>query len=86
MRGAADSPETDKTSHPAIINWPHLTGINPGPLITAEEMLIIRQEAFSFCCSYLHGLEEEEKKKKRGTILNLDVLIAAFHFGNEHLM
>lgn len=77
-RGAADLPETHKTSHRAIINWPHLTGINPEPLITAEKMIIVLQEAVFATCMDWMG------KKEHGTIFNLDVLIAAFQFGNEH--
>lgn len=37
----------NRSSHGVIVNRPHLTGINLGPLITAEESVIIQQEAFS---------------------------------------
>lgn len=50
-------------------------------------MLIIQQEAFfSVLCLPAWTKEMEKKRNERGTIVNLDVLIAAFHFGNEHLM
>lgn len=71
----------NRSSHGVIVNRPHLTGINLGPLITAEEVVIIQQEAFSAVatCMDCEGGEH-------GTIFNLDVLIAAFHFENEHLI
>lgn len=45
-------------------------------------MIIIPQEAFFAGTTCLHWVG----KKEHGTIFNLDVLIAAFQFGNEHLM
>lgn len=48
MREAEDLPGTDKTSHQAIINWPHLTGVILGLLIIAKETLIIQQDDFFF--------------------------------------
>lgn len=37
----------NRSSHGVIVNRPHLTGVNLGPLITAEESVIIQQDAFS---------------------------------------
>lgn len=78
-------PWKDKTSHQAIINWPHLTVTIPGLLITAEEMLII-QRGTLLMPSLPAKAGGGREKKECGIKVILDVLIAAFHFGNEHLM
>lgn len=61
--------------------------LSQGVLSQRRKCLSSNRKPFFLFCAYLHGLKKWKKKRnERGTIVNLDVLIAAFHFGNEHLM
>lgn len=80
-RGAADLPWTHRIE-PSLIGliWHALT---QSLLSQQRKWLSYYRKPFfagATCMDWMGG------KKEHGTIFNLDVLIAAFQFGNEHLM